>query len=142
MAESRSKLERKSALYLKIVIGDIFQALAGDFGGETTINHLRIGHYIGLQSLYNGQPTSNKDIAETLDIPRSTVSRIVADFIDKGWVTEQLDPEDGRRKQLVIPTDHPLADNFERDFRRLIKELLNNVESGKIVPVDSDTEAY
>jgi DNA-binding MarR family transcriptional regulator len=136
------KLEKTSARYVKALMGEMFGSLSDQFGGNTTINQMRIGHYIGLMSLYHNKPTNNKDIAETLGIPRSTVSRIVADCIERGWVVEQRDPDDRRRKQLFIPASHPLADNFEKEFRRLMNALLAEFAAGKIVPVDPDTEGY
>ena len=127
---------------MKVLQGEILKLLALHFNGETTINQMRIGHYIGLKSLYERSPTSNKDISNALDIPRSTVSRIIADYVEKGWVVEQPDPEDGRRKHLFIPPDHPLADHFEKAFRCLINDLLSDFEAGQIVPVDADREGY
>jgi DNA-binding MarR family transcriptional regulator len=137
-----STLELKSAQYLKSYIGEILQLLSLHFEGATTINQLRIGHYIGLMSQYKGKPTSNKNIADTLGIPRSTVSRIVADCIEKGWVIETPHTEDGRKKELLIVPGHPDGDNFEKGFRHLLIETVQLFDSGKIVPVDSSKEGF
>jgi DNA-binding MarR family transcriptional regulator len=136
MDHNLSKLELKSTLFAKSLNGDILQLLGQHFGGDTTINQLRIGHYIGLMSLYKGMPTSNKDIADALSIPRSTVSRIVADCIEKGWVIEQPHPEDGRKRLFLIAPEHPESDNFEKDFRRILNDVLQLFECGEIVAVD------
>jgi DNA-binding MarR family transcriptional regulator len=142
VARKLNRIEKKSAHYAKALIGEIYRSLSDHFGGETTINQLRIGHYIGLMSLYHRKPTNNKDIVDRLGIPRSTVSRIVADCVARGWVIERRDPEDQRRKQLFIPDDHPLADNFEKDFRRLTNELLAQFEAGRLVKVDPNIDGY
>jgi len=137
-----SEVERRSTHQLKAFIGEILHLLSLHFKGETTLNHLQIGNYIGLISLYEGRPTSNKDIAEKLGISRSTVSRIVADFMEKGWVIERPHPDDGRKKQLLIAPGHPLADNFEKDFRAVFNRILRDFESGKIVQVDSSKSDF
>ena len=142
MKSGLSKLELKSTHYLKAFVGDVLHLLSLHFNGETTLNHLQIGNYIGLISLYEGKPTSNKSIADALGIPRSSVSRIVADFIKKGWVIEQSHPEDGRKKQLLIAPGHPLADNFEKQFRHLLNDLLQHFVSGRIVPVDPSKKSF
>jgi DNA-binding MarR family transcriptional regulator len=136
MNSDLTKREQKSTHYLKAFIGDTLQMLSVHFKGETTINHLRIGHYIGFMSLYKGEATSNKDIADALGIPRSTVSRIVGDCIQKGWVIEKPHPEDARKRQLEIIPGHPLADNFEKDFRDRLNQMMQLFQCGKLVPVD------
>lgn len=142
MKSELSEVELRSTHQLKVFIGEILHLLALHFKGETTLNHLQIGNYIGLISLYEGRPTSNKDIAEKLGMSRSTASRIVADFIDKGWVIERSHPEDGRKKQLLIAPGHPLADNFEKDFRNIFNKILKDFESGKIVRVDPSKSGF
>jgi DNA-binding MarR family transcriptional regulator len=137
-----STLELKSAQYLKSYIGEILQLLSLHFEGGATINQLRVGHYIGLMSQYKGKPTSNKNIADALGIPRSTVSRIVTDCIEKGWVIERAHAEDGRKKELLIVPGHPDGDNFEKDFRRLLNEAVQLFDSGKIIRVDPSKEGF
>ena len=136
-SHNKTELERRSAHHVKSMIGEILRLLSLHFKGDSTVNQLRIGHYIGLASLYENKLTSNTDIAETLGIPKTTVSRIVADCMDKGWLVEVPDPDDGRRKLLGIDPDHPLADNFEHDFRALLDEALRLFEAGQIGPAGS-----
>jgi DNA-binding MarR family transcriptional regulator len=142
MDDSLNKKELETTHYLHACIGDILSLLSLHFKGHTTLNDLRIGNFIGLMSHYDTEPTSNKRISAKLGIPRSTVSRIVTDFIEQKWVTEHPHPEDGRKKQLSIATGHPLADNFEKDFRVIINDLLERFESNKIVRVDPSKKSY
>jgi DNA-binding MarR family transcriptional regulator len=137
-----SKQEFRSTHQLKILIGNFLHLLSENFKGDTTLNHLEIGNYIGLMCQYEDQPTSNKDIADALGIPRSTVSRIVADLIARGWVVQVPHPEDGRKKLFVIPHDHPLADAFERKFRKLTNNLFRRYESRKLVMVDPKKKSF
>jgi DNA-binding MarR family transcriptional regulator len=142
MSRRLSKLELRSTENVKSLIGNVLSLLSEHFDGGTTINQLRIGHYIGLMSQYKGTPTSNKNIADALGIPRSTVSRIVAEYIQKGWVIEQSHQEDGRRKELLIVPEHPEGDNFEKDFRGLLNEVVKLFESGEIVRVDASKVGF
>jgi predicted transcriptional regulator len=102
---------------------DLVDLLARHFGGQRTLNHLRVGNFIGLCCQCDGRPTSNHEIAQALSLSRATVSRIVSDFVQAGWVTEFPHPEDGRRRLLMIPPDHPRVDEFERALRKRLSKL-------------------
>ena len=130
--------EFQTAQEIHAFIGLSLGVLAKHFGGETTLNHLRIGSYIGLKSMYQGTTTSNKDISETLGISRPTVSRIVHEFIERKWVRERPHPEDGRRRMLEIVPGHLASDRFERDFRRILNKMLKHYEQKKIVILDPE----
>jgi len=134
--------EFQTAHEIHAFIGLFLATLAKHFGGETTLNHLRIGSYIGLKSLYVGDATSNKDIAEALGISRPTVSRIVHEFIEQKWVRERPHPEDGRRRIIEIVPGHPASDRFERDFRRLLNRLLKRYEERGIILLDPNKPGF
>lgn len=121
---------------------DLFELLARHFGGSSTLNHLRVGNFIGLCSQYEGRPTSNVEIPNALQLSRSTVSRIVADFVRTGWVTESPHPDDGRRRLLVITPDHPREDEFERALRGRLNELMDQYAAGRILRVDPDKKSF
>jgi DNA-binding MarR family transcriptional regulator len=134
--------ELATTYYLHGLSGEILQLLAQHFQGQTTLNHLRVGSYIGYLTFYRSKGTSNKEISEELNIPPSTVSRIVNDFIDEKWVVERPHPEDGRKKLLYITPDHKQADGFERGFRALINELLRRYDAGEIAQGDPNKKSY
>lgn len=102
----------------------VLALMAGHFRGDATLNHLRIGNYIGLRDLFHGEPTTNKQIAAALGISTSTVSRIVTELMRRGYVSEALHPEDHRIRLLRIVPGHPLAQGFESELRALLQELL------------------
>jgi len=112
----------------------IFEMLSDHFGGDATINQLRIGSYIGLKTLFENKQTSNKDIALTLGIPPSTVTRIVTELIGKGYLKEEDHPEDGRVRLLSMTGDHPLSQHFESELLELVKELIGAYQSKAIKP--------
>ena len=135
-------LELATTHYLHGLVGDILELLATHFGGMTTINDLRVGSYIGLRSLHEGEPVTNKEIAEKLGISPSTVTKIVADFVEQKWVKEKPHPYDGRKKQLYVSPSNELADHFEKEFRRLINDLLERHAAKEIVLVDPAKKSF
>jgi len=73
--------------------------------GETTLNQLRILHYIDMRTAQPKGHTSHTEICTTLDMPAATVTRAVASFIEAGIVTEREDEWDARRR-LVMVSEH------------------------------------
>ena len=47
-------------------VGEILRLLADNFKAETTLNQLRIGHFISLRSEYHYWATSNSEISREL----------------------------------------------------------------------------
>ena len=137
-----SALELESTRRLKGFLADTLHLLSKHFGGESTLNHLEIGNFIGQISHYEHRATSNSEISEALSISRSTVSRIVGDCIEKGWAHERQDPEDGRRRKILMPQEHPDADQFERDFRILVNEILQSYSNKELVQVDPERKSF
>lgn len=102
----------------------VLALMARHFRGDSTLNHLRIGNYIGLRDLFDGTATTNKEISEALGIPTSTVSRIVTELMKRGYVAETLHPDDHRIRLLRIVPGHPLAQGFETELHMLLREML------------------
>jgi len=107
---------------------DVLGLLAHHFNGETTINSLRIGNYIGLKSIYQFSPTTNKDMSQVLGISPSSVTRIVSGLIESGYVVESVHPDDGRVRLIAIATGHPLEHAFETEMRTLLGDFLSKYE--------------
>ncbi|MCK6372088.1 MAG: MarR family transcriptional regulator [Gammaproteobacteria bacterium] len=103
-----------------VLMGDILEAMSRIFGGDATLNQLRIGNYVGIRSELQGCETSNSEIAEALDIPRSTVSRIITNFIEAGMLVEETNQADGRRRILRIAASHPHKNEFEENLRSIL----------------------
>jgi DNA-binding MarR family transcriptional regulator len=134
--------ELATTRYLHEFMGEVMRLLSVHFEGQTTLNDLRIGNYIGLLSQHQSTSPSNKDIAEALGIPPSTVSRIVKDFVDAKWVAEYPHPEDGRRKLLRINPDHDRVDGFEKSFRSILNELLGHYDDGRLIHVCAKKKSF
>lgn len=113
---------------------DILGLLSRHFGGDTTLNHLRVGNYIGIQTLFYGRPTNNKEIANATGISPSTVSRTVTEFIARGYVREQRHDDDGRINLVSIIDSHPLAEGFEVELHKRVRDLLYRYASSSAPP--------
>ena len=124
MAAGQNKEDLLPPHVVQSFMTQVLGLMATHFRGDTTLNHLRIGNYIGLRDLFDGEATTNKEISEALGIPTSTVSRIVTELMKRGYVTEAPHPEDQRIRLLRIVPNHPLAQGFESELRTLLKDLL------------------
>ena len=75
----------------------LFTRMAEKYGGSTTLNELKMLNY-GFVCFAQGEDISVTKAASALDMPKSTVSRILTDMRAKGFVTEEIHPHDGRRR--------------------------------------------
>lgn len=80
------------------------------YGGETTLNQIRVAQYVNWQSGVLDHPTTHQEICAALDMPPSTVTRAIAKFINLGWLIEKTDPDDGRKRINLINLDNPKMD--------------------------------
>lgn len=78
--------------------------LAEKYGGQMTLNQLRVIHSVLLCYLRNGSefPCTVKWIHENTDIPLSTISRSLAGLVDNGWVADEIHPDDGRSRIIRL----------------------------------------
>ncbi len=93
------------------------------YGGQTTVNQLRVIHSVLICLLRNGPnyPCTAKWIHEDTDIPLSTISRATAGLVDTGWMTEEQHPEDGRSRIIRLG---PASDRTPADIRYLIDWMM------------------
>lgn len=95
----------------------VFDGCARIYGGDTTVNQLRILNEL-YQSHMAGREVSQRQIAESLGIPASSVSRTIIKLLEGGWIREYPHPADRRRrlyrlsqKTLRMNTEGP--DSFD-----------------------------
>lgn len=84
------------------------------FDGNMTLNEFRIVNMI-LYGVAIGEPVTNKELSERLNIPQSTVSRIVSKLDRIEWV-EQIEVDDGRKRPLKFSKDSVDNTNAWGDF--------------------------
>jgi DNA-binding MarR family transcriptional regulator len=65
-----------------------------------------------------GEEATVRRVAETLDVERSTASRLVEVAVRGGWVERTDSPDDARRSVLVLTGDGRELDRRSRMFRQ------------------------
>lgn len=85
--------------------------------------HISEAHLLG--DLSNDGPTGQKQLGERLNLSKSTVSRLVSQLINRGWLERSPDAVDGRAV-LVSLTDAggQVADRLHRSRSRRFDDLL------------------
>ncbi len=98
--------------------------LAEKYGGDCTLNEARVMMQI-IRCHLEGRTCSVTALHKATGIPIPTVSRAVANLQSDGWLSEQQDPTDGRRRLISFgrrslqqtPTDLTEAIQWINDFR-------------------------
>jgi len=79
----------------------LFRTLSDRFGGETTLNELRVITQV-VRCQLAGRTCCVTALHQVTGIPIPTVSRCVANLQGDGWLSEQPDPSDGRKRIIFI----------------------------------------
>lgn len=78
-----------------------------------------------LGALHFHGPVRMSDLAEHLSLDRSTVSRQVADVVDKGWVSRLEDAADARATRLTLtPDGRALRRKLANAFGKVCMDLV------------------
>ena len=80
---------------------NLLKELAGNYGGDSTVNELRVMNQIILCS-HNGRTCCVTALHKATGIPIPTVSRAVTKLRDGGWLAESPDPDDGRKRVITL----------------------------------------
>lgn len=70
-------------------------------GPDITVKELQIYSILYLAPVTEGEELGVSEIAERLDLPKSTVSRIIIDMLSAGRL-EEVEHADGRRRPLAF----------------------------------------
>ena len=89
--------------------------------GDTTLNQIRILHYIDMQTAQADGHTSHTDICVALRMSPATVSRAVTSFIEAGIIREDADELDGRRRLVRVCKDHAVGNTLDRKIIELAR---------------------
>ena len=79
----------------------LLRQLAETHGGDCTLNKLRVMNQVIRCSL-EGRICSVTALHKVTGIPVPTVSRSVASLQSDGWLSDQQDPTDGRRRVISL----------------------------------------
>jgi len=101
--------------------------LSEKYGGDCTLNEARVMIQI-IHCHLKGRPCSVTGLHKATGIPVPTVSRSVANLQSDGWLSEQRDPTDGRKR--LISFGPRSLENTPDDIERSIRWIKNFFEHG------------
>ena len=101
------------------------QILADKYGGDCTLNEVRVMIQI-IRCHLEGRTCSVTALHKVTGIPMPTVSRAVASLQSDGWLSEQQDPDDGRKRLIsfgprsleTTPGDIERSIQWIKDFQK------------------------
>lgn len=99
---------------------EYFRLLAEVLPGATTLNQIRVAQFIGLCTARQETPPCHKEIAAALELPPATVSRAVSVFLDAGIISAIDDPNDGRKRYLLMNSDYPGSGTLDSQVKALL----------------------
>ena len=104
----------------------LYRELADKYGGDTTLNELRVMNQLIRCSL-KGRHCSVTGIHKATGIPIPTVSRSVAHLQSEGWLSEQRDPNDGRKRLISLgPRSLEQTSNEINDLCQWLNDYRDN----------------
>ena len=106
---------------------NLYRLLAEKFGGDTTLNELRVMNQIILCH-FKGRRCSVTALHKVTGIPIPTVSRVVAHLQYRGYLFDRRDPDDGRKR--IISLDSCAAERTSIDIDGMIKWINDYHERG------------
>ncbi len=95
----------------------LFDLIIHKYGGTTSLNEFRVMNQIMICYLQGSSPCTLPYLASKTPVKRSTISRVVSRLVQRGYIREEIDPWD-RRKRLIYVTE-----SFATDVRRHFKLL-------------------
>ena len=103
-------------------VKDYLSLLGETIPGSTTLNQIRILHFIALKSDRGDGYTRHTEICQALDISPATVSRAVASYIDAGVLAETPDPADARKRCVSVNAEYFSPRSLERKVIALARQ--------------------
>lgn len=95
--------------------------MADKYGGDCTLNEIRVMGAVYYLVMTGGHCTPTQ-IANDTGIPKSTVSRSLASLVEKGWLTDEQDVEDRRRRKIMLSAK--AREQRENDWQECINWLV------------------
>lgn len=116
--QSRQKIQVNLQANLIRFAALLFNRMAQKYGGATTLNELLMLNY-GFVRHSMGKAVTVTEAAIDLDMPKSSVSRILTGMRAKGFVRETIDPTDKRRR--VFRLSRRYLDQGEEDIEKFLQ---------------------
>ena len=85
-----------------------------------------------LVALTHNEPLSQRELVQALNLEKSTVSRLVVELIDRGWVVRERDTHDARVQLMRrTPAGVTASDAIMQARNQRFGELLGRIEPGR-----------
>jgi DNA-binding MarR family transcriptional regulator len=81
-----------------------------------------------LVALRNEEPLSQRELVRVLNLEKSTVSRLVVELIDRGWVVRERDVSDARVQLLRRTPAGITASDADSAAQSTFRELLAQID--------------
>ena len=95
---------------------------------STAGTHASLSEVMALGELADVEGMSQHELAQLLGLEKSTVSRLVAGLVDRGWVSRERTPDDRRLYRLQLTHDgHATARHIGKELRAQHAELLSGL---------------
>ena len=95
----------------------LFDQIIHKYGGTTSLNEFRVMNQITICYLRGSSPCTLPYLVSKTPVKRSTISRVVTRLVQRGYIREEIDPQDRRKRQIY------LTESFAADVRRHFKLL-------------------
>ena len=92
---------------LKEFVQDYLEMVANNYGGDVTVNQLRVLHFISTHVRAGNEYATHSAICKGLGLPAATITRAVGAFVDKGVLWEETDPREARRRRIRFCEGQP-----------------------------------
>jgi len=90
--------------------------------------HASLSEVMALGELADVEEMSQHQLAQLLGLEKSTVSRLVAGLVDRGWVSRQRNPDNRRLYRLQLTHDgQAAARQIGKELQARHTELLNGL---------------
>ena len=85
-----------------------------------------------LVALTHNEPLSQRELVQALNLEKSTVSRLVVELIDRGWVVRERDASDARVQLMRrTPAGVTASDAIVQARNQRFGELLGRIEPAR-----------
>lgn len=92
---------------------------------------LTTSQFMIVYEIYNNKGMSLKELSTRLDLPKSSVSRIVDQLVNRGVVIRKIPKENRRKVELSITDDFVKNKNISYINIKMVSAINNDTDNGK-----------
>lgn len=110
---------------------DIFKSIQRCFNTIAEDSGLTVPEMMIMLELYDNKVLSLNQLSKNIDLPKSSVSRLVDGLVKKGYIIREIPEENRRTVKLFISSKCPDCMNLSLVDAKFKETLLGNVEQEK-----------